>query len=496
MRKSAPTVFTGTLALALVLSLGSAAPAQQIGQPDAARSGKISSPHGSMRAITSHIFDTIETGQAAPEQTKVDPSSASQAPMQLSFQHAVELAVENNINSLIARERIREARGRAIESRSGLLPNLNATASQIDETTNLAALGFDPASFPGIRSLLLGPFKNFDARIRLVQSIFNVNAIRRAQAAGVDVDIARLEEQLTRQEVATQTALAYLNALSSARAVEAAQANLSMAQSLLTLARNQHDAGIATGVDVTRAETRLAEQRVRLAQAQTNADQARLLLLRIIRLPLSTAITLTDSLQFTSEPSPALEQTVTEAQQNRLEVRIASEQIKLSAYNRKAAEAEQLPSLEFIGDYGESGNTPKENALPTRTFGVRLNIPVFNGGATRGRIAAAGSRERQAELLLNDTLSQVEQDVRNAIQTLATAAEQVRAAQQTVELAERELQMSRDRFAAGVANNIEVINAQTSLANARDEEVTALAAYNAARINLAAARGRVESFRW
>jgi outer membrane protein TolC len=56
--------------------------------------------------------------------------------------------------------------------------------------------------------------------------------------------------------------------------------------------------------------------------------------------------------------------------------------------------------------------------------------------------------------------------------------------------------MSRDRFRAGVADNLEVVNAQTSLANARDAQITALALYNAARLNLAAALGRAESFRW
>jgi outer membrane protein TolC len=91
---------------------------------------------------------------------------------------------------------------------------------------------------------------------------------------------------------------------------------------------------------------------------------------------------------------------------------------------------------------------------------------------------------------------QVEEDVRLALSALHTTVERVRAADEAFRLAQRELEMSRDRFRAGVADNLEVISAQTSLANARDDQVQALAAYNAARLNLAASLGRAEAFRW
>jgi outer membrane protein TolC len=127
---------------------------------------------------------------------------------------------------------------------------------------------------------------------------------------------------------------------------------------------------------------------------------------------------------------------------------------------------------------------------------VQLNVPIFNGGFTQGRIAVAASRERQSELELSSTRGQVEEDVRLAFSALRTTAEAVRAADKSVELAQRELQMARDRFSAGVGDNLEVISAQTSLAEARASQVTALAQYNVARLNLAAALGRAQAFRW
>jgi outer membrane protein TolC len=149
-----------------------------------------------------------------------------------------------------------------------------------------------------------------------------------------------------------------------------------------------------------------------------------------------------------------------------------------------------------VSDYGASGITPASSDLPTRRAAIQLNVPIFNGGLTRGRLTGATSREKQTELELSNIRGQVEEDVRLALTTLRTAAVQVRAADESVTLAQREFEMGRDRFRAGVADNLEVVTAQTSLANARIAQVTALAQHNAARLNLAAALGRAETFRW
>jgi outer membrane protein TolC len=433
----------------------------------------------------------ITGAQQVPGAARVSPAQTT-----LSLDQAIQLAIENNLATLLARERRREAEGFKQESLAGLLPNINGTAYQANVTQNLAALGFQPGTFPGITNTFIGPFNNFDARARLVQTIFSLSAIRNYQAGRAVVHVAELQEELAREQVASGTALNYLEALRAERAVAAAQANVELAQTLLQLAQDQRNAGVATGVDVTRAEVRLAQEEVRLAQSQTNSEQARLNLQRVVGLPLESPLTLTDQLRFTDEPLPAVDLAVTQAGQTRREVRIAEEEVRTSDLQRKSVRAEYLPSLEFVGDYGVSGITPTNTALPTRRAAIQLNVPIFNGGLTRGRLTVAESRERQAELELGNVRGQVEEDVRLALATLRTAAAQVRAADETVSLAQRELEMSRDRFRAGVADNLEVVNAQTSLANARDTQITALALYNAARLNLAAALGRAESFRW
>jgi outer membrane protein len=429
-------------------------------------------------------------------QTISGAAVVTQGPSTLSLEEAIQLAIRNNLATLLARERRREAEGFKQEARSALLPNISGTAYQASVTQNLAALGFQPGTFPGITNTFIGPFNNFDARAHLVQTIFNLSAIKNYQAGRAGVRVAEYEEQLAREQVASGTALIYLECLRSARSVAAAEANVELARALVKLAEDQRNAGIATGVDVIRAQTRLAQEQVRLAQAQTASEQAIINLQRVVGLPLGAPLTLSDSLRFTDDPTPSSESLIEQAVQGRPELRIAEEQIKLNRLERDAVRAEYLPSLEFVGDYGVSGITPTNTALPTRRAAVQLNVPIFNGGLTRGREAVAASRQRQSELELGNVRGQVEQDVRLALITLRTAGAEVRAADESVNLAERELEMARDRFRAGVGDNLEVINAQTALAGARDSQVTALAQYNAARLNLAAATGRAEAFRW
>lgn len=423
-------------------------------------------------------------------------AKTSPAPAQLSLTDAIRLALDNNLATLSADEQRRAANGFTQQARSALLPNIYGASYQASITTNLAALGFQPGIFPGIQTSFIGPFNNFDARARLVQNIFDLSAIRNYQSSRQGIRIAEFRQQLAREQVSEATALTYLETLRTARNVAAAQANVTLAEALLKLAQDQRNAGVATGVDVTRAETRLAQERVDLAQAQTSSQQAGLNLQRVIGVPLGSPLVLTDQLTFATEPLPEADSAVAAALSHRAEVLISEAQVSLFKLERKAVKDEYLPSLQFVGDYGVSGITPTDTALPTRRAAVQLNVPIFNGGLTQGRLTVATSREHEAELQMGSVRGQVEQDVRLAIWTLRTTVERVHASDEALRLAERELEMSRDRFRAGVADNLEVINAQASLANARAGQVQSLAVYNAARLNLAAALGRAEAFRW
>lgn len=414
--------------------------------------------------------------------------------LSLTLSQAVELALKNNLQTQLAAERASEGRSQRGLSLSALLPQLSGSAYQMNLTANLAALGLPVGEIPGF-PVMVGPYSRFDARFQLVQSIFDMASIRRYQAAGRAVELAGDQRRLAAQQVSTATALAYLAVLEAEETVRAAQANVQLGARLLELARNQHQAGIATGVDVARAETRLAGQQVQLAQARTTLDTARLGLLRVIGAPLDSEVTLSEAMRFLPEPAPEAEKAVAQALSDRLERKVAADYLGIAEARRQAAVAGLLPSVRFFGDYGSSGIKPNEVNLPTRSVGLRIDVPLFDGGRTRSEIGVAASLARQAEMQWKDLAAAIEKDVRQALDNLATRESQVLAAQKVVALAEREMELAQDRFKSGVADNIEVTSAQTALENARQVLVASLAQFNVARLNLASAMGHAEDFR-
>ena len=425
-------------------------------------------------------------------------ASSSQEGISLSLTGAVDLALKNNLQSVVAKERIAQAKGEKGISLSALLPNVSGSAYQMNQTLNLASMGLPMDKLPGL-SPFTGVFNHFDARFQMVQSVFNLSSILRYQAGGYGVTLAREQQRLAVQQVTTATAVSYLAVLEAEQAVGAAQANVQLAETLRAMAANQRDAGVANGIDVARAETRLANQRVQLSQAQTNLDTARLDLLRIVGgtngKSLAGRVTLSDQMRLTQEPDRSTDEAVKQALADRAEVSVAEQALKIAETQRKAAGADLLPSLSAFGDYGSSGHKPNELDYPTRSIGVRIDVPIFNGGRTRSEMKIAASRQRESDAQLRDVRAAVEKDVRQALMNVKTRNEQVRSAQLAASLATRELELAQDRFKNGVADNIEVVNAQTALEDARLVVVSSLAQFNIARLNLASALGHVEDFR-
>lgn len=447
-----------------------------------------------------HIPGLVLAGLTQPQETPPLPATPAvtpepqREPLSLTPERAIELAVKNNLQTILAQEQREEVQGRVWQSLSALLPNVSGRVGRFNASVNLAAQGFPPELLAGQSAVFA--YDTFDARLELVQTLFSLSAIRRYQSSQIEKKIADSQLVFAKEQVTNAALLGYLELVRAEQSVKAAQANVELARSLLKLAQNQRDAGLATALDVVRAGTRLSDEEVKLVQAETNAERARLGLLRVTGLPLDQNLVLTSELRYLPETLPEEQKAIESALTERLEVQIASQELKRQELDQKASQADWTPSVEAVADYGLSGPRPGQLTLPTRTFGVRVNVPIFDGGATYGRILESTSRKRQALAQLADVQTQVKQDVRLAVKTLALAGTQLTSAEQGLSLAQRELELARERFEVGLGDNIEVTNAQTALANARDVRIQALYQYTAARINLAAALGRIEAFQW
>ena len=411
----------------------------------------------------------------------------------LSLSDAVALALQNNVAIKLAQANTEEARARVRQSAAGLLPNLVGSASQARVfKTNLAAEGFPSDTglpFP----TLIGPYNVFDARLTLTQKILDLNLFRTTRSLRAQEEAVQWQEKLTEDQVTSAAALAYIEAQRSSSAVLAAQSDYDLSNTLFKQTEDQHRDGTATGVDEARAQTRLAEDQVRLIRAHVDARQAAIRLARVCVISLQDSLKLTDSLATVPVDTATLVMDVPFAWDHRFEVHVAQAQVHADHEALGAARADFLPTIKASGDYGYSGNLPDGSA---RTGSIRgeLELPIFTGGSTLAEIRQARAQKTAADANLLDVRNQVEEDVDISHDTLVAAIDELHATELEIQLATRELQMARDRFSAGVGDNIQLLSAQTALETARESQINALASYHIARVNWAMALGTISAF--
>jgi outer membrane protein TolC len=416
------------------------------------------------------------------------------AVLPLSLKRAVEIALspEGNARVQIADELIQQAAARASEARSALLPNFDGLVSESNQTRNLAAVGINLHDLPGFNfPAITGPFNVFDVRVAGSQNVFDFSTIRRFQAARTTVQATKSDAAGTRNQVADQVAQVYLSALRADAALKTAQANIELSTALVELAESQKRAGTATGLDITRAQVQLANDKQRLLVAEDDRTRAHLQLLKTLGLRLDGEVELTDQLAFKPVEQISVSEAVKTAFDSRAELKAQRQRESVARLSYSGVKWERLPSVGFFGDYGTIGNGP-DSAVPTRTYGVSLRLPLFDGGRRDARRAESLSQLRQEQVRTHDLRDQIELEIRTSLDSLRSAEAQVATAREGLQLAEDEVEHARRRFKAGVTNSIEVTDAQTRLQRARDNQISALYNYNLARISLGAAMGTIQ----
>ena len=420
----------------------------------------------------------------------------------LTLDEAIGMGIEHNLALIEAREQEQSVKAQSLESLQTLLPTLTAQADSGAHQINLAALGFSSSllgkAAPLFPDLNLSSFSTVvkvnvtDAMVNYSQTLFSLPNIDRYRAEKQAVVAAYFNKQSSRGLVVLTVGNAYLQALALGAQVDNAQALLQADQVLLNQAVAEHQAGTAANLDELRARVQFQTQQQAVISADVNFKKAKIALNREIGLPAEQEIKLTDAAPYADLAVMNIDQAKEIAYRSRQDYQSLQAQVRAAQLQRKAARWERLPTLDFQGNYGVTGVT---GGLYHGTFVAAgsLNLPLFQEAKFRGDSGVAAANLTNLMQQLAGLKEQINQQLRDSILDVQTATELVRVAQSNVELARKELEQTTDRFQAGVDDNLPVVQAQATLADAETTLINTTSQHNQAKLGLARNLGIVDT---
>jgi outer membrane protein TolC len=436
----------------------------------------VSAQTGSTASVPRPFFGGVPSGTVSP------------TPLSLTILDAINRALKQNLGILNAEHSVDQAKGKRWTALSDLLPQADARLTESRPLVNLAAFGFNPQQF-GFPSVV-GPFNLFDARVAVTQPIVDLHAMNNARAEGHNITAAELTVRSSRDLVVLVSANLYLEVLAARARNESVRAQMETAQATLQQAQNMKENGLVAGIDVVRADVQLSTERQRLTAAQNALEKTKLQLARVIGLPPGQAFELVEELPYVPAPDMTFESAVERAYQSRPDYLASLERVKAAEASRRAVAGEMLPAFRVSADYGPLGLTPSET-VNTYTVVGSVNMPIFNG-RTRGRLVEADADLKMRQAEADDLKAGIYYDVKNAFLDLQSSEERLKVATRSRELASQQLAQARDRFSAGVTNNLEVVQAQEAVALSSEQYIQALYSYNVAKALLAYGLGIAE----
>ena len=454
--------------------------------------------------------------EIAPEKSKVKPGNAAErskqetgklvmillipalavslargqdaSPLRITLHDAVATALKENPQVQIATLSFAESQEDKSIARSALLPQAGLEVFDRAMRVNLWAEFGSP--FPGVREHA-GPFQFFQGGPTVSMPLLDLSLWRRWQVAHQGVSASEAQETTVREQVVLLVVSQYLAGMRANAAVKAAQSRVDLAQALYDQADDLQKHGVGTGIDTLRANVELQNEKQRLLEAETQQKVALYGLGRLLNFDPHREIELADTPSFYETPQIDASQSLEQAYETRPEMKALMARAHMAELAKREASESRLPTLNFFGTWGEQGLSAP-SAIPAYIYQLTVDVPLFTGGRIHAEIARADLELKQVEQERTDLRNQVALEVKTSQAQLDSARHEVDVANLGVNLAQEEVSQARDRFQAGVANNIEVISAQDALARANDNQIVALSRYNQSRADLAHAIGQIE----
>jgi outer membrane protein len=415
--------------------------------------------------------------------------SQNTSPLQITLRDAVNLALKQNPQIVLANIGVLLSQEQTRTARAGLLPQVNGNINESVHRVNLeAAIGL---KFPGAPQHV-GPFWAFQAGVGFSAPLFDLTLWRRYRSSEIGTETSRAQETGAREDVVLLVVSQYLGAQRAAAEVQSAESRASLAQAVYEQSADLQKSGVGTGIDTLRANVQLQNEKQRVLVARTQLETALFGLARLLNIDPLRTISLADQPAFFETPPVSLDQSLERAYNSRPELRALRFEEERARLEVQTAGEARYPKLGVTGGWSQQGLTPA-TVIPAYQFQWNLDVPLFTGGRIESQRAQAELALRRIGQQQQDVRNRIALDVRTAAAQLESARSQVEVANLGVDLARQEVEQARDRFQAGVANNIEVVTAQDGLARANDNQIAALYRFNQSRADLAHAVGQMEA---
>ncbi|MFZ0521932.1 MAG: TolC family protein [Candidatus Acidiferrales bacterium] len=423
---------------------------------------------------------------SSPLDSFAQQPASSAGSLQLTLKQAVQLALKQNPQRVIAQLLIYESDRNSQIARSALLPHAGVAASGSINQYNIQSIERAP------QRAAAGPFQVIEAGPTFSQTILNLPQIRAYQIGREGTHQARADEQTTREIVVSAVVDQYLLILRALATRDAAKARVVLAQRLYEQATELQKTGIGLNIDTVRANVELQNERQNLIDSETLTHTTKYGLAALLDLPRDQDLEVIDHLDFYDLPKLEKETLLDQALASRPEIRSLNSQERIAKLTTDAAGEQRLPQLDFSGFWLYQGSR-FDNGIPAYTYELSLQFPLFTGGRIRAEEARAKLEEQHVAEIRRQLEAQIVDEVKSALDELTAARNSVDVANQGLQLAQDEVAQAQRRFQAGVATNIEVITAQDELARANDNQIAALYQFNLSRAALARATGTIET---
>ncbi len=440
--------------------------------------------------------------------------------LELSLADCVERVLSENPQLVIARSGINVAEGQAKNAQAGMYPKINWNATVV-RTNNLPDFKMgDPTMYP-VSSPVANPegdpapvephthltgfpgfeFSNdregniYGVKFEATQPFYTGGALTNGiEAAKLQIRVAEHELKDQQLTLTNQTEQLFYGAFLAEEMIKVIEEAIATAKARYKWIQDLYQEGLVSNLDMLQIESMLASLEPQLIEARNNHSIALLGLKSMMNMDPSTGIKLLGSLEYQPQEIPDTREVVSEAMMNRPDVR--SLYIRKSQAEKmiKVARSGYLPTLAGFANYQwNMGQEMPPNDEVWRSgwqAGIMVDVPIFDGGAAAGNMQAAESQYAQAEEGMRGLELMVQTDVQSAVLNLNKTEQQITAQKVSIEAAEKNFQVAQDRYRVGLANNLEVMDAEMELTQARAQYLSAVYEHIIARANLRKVRGQ------